>query len=200
MALGNVQAPQPEPIERVKIGGKFLTFTASFTRPANTTAYTAGDVVSNSATTTVLMTFGNVAGQGDSDKGVTSNPGGSALLVKGLLYTDLKTETAQYNLTLYTVVAGDGTGNTVIIPADNAPDATYYANAAYDLGTISFPAVSEAADTTNSTGAKGLWTGTPLPVLTLAPDVAIYGKLVNMTGTTPASGQNFTVKLTFLVN
>lgn len=186
----------PEIISQT-VGGKLASATAEFTRPANTTAYTAGDVVSNDATTTTLMTF----------TGLVSQRGGSGYIVKAKLQTDKKDETAQYRLILYSVstVASVTGAPTVSVPGDNAPDTTIYANRLYRVGHIDFPACTAGADTSNNTGAIAQWTGAPLSFRCYqgnagaapnAPgDNALYGKLVNMTGTTPASGQNFSVTL-----
>lgn len=187
------QTIQPEPVAREKVGGKLLSFSAAFTRPADTTAYTAGDVVSSSTTATVLMKFGADTTKIGGDQWPAAAPGGSVFLVKAILETDKATETAQYDLVLY-----NASEASVTVPADNAADTSLWDNRSYDLGTISFPAVAGATGT--NTAAKALWSGTPLALTTLFPDRAIYGKLVNKTGTTPASGQNFYVRLTFLVN
>lgn len=160
--------------------------TATFTRPANTTAYTAGDVVSNSITATTLMKFLNAArfnGQG-------------AYLTKARLWTDKKTETAQYRLYLFAFSESDAT-TPVSVPVDNAPMTSIYANAALSLGYIDFPAVKDDADTSNSTAAYAEVAPSLLGFKCAGADDSIYGVLVNQTGTTPASAQNFFVALTF---
>lgn len=55
---------------------EIIESTATFTRPANTTSYTALDVVSNNATTTTLMTFYTGMNKGSITKVnvKTSNP------------------------------------------------------------------------------------------------------------------------------
>src|SRR5687768_7285843 len=44
-----------------KVVGQKVTVTVEFTRPSNTTAYTAGDVVSNSTSATTPLDFANLA-------------------------------------------------------------------------------------------------------------------------------------------
>ena len=55
---------------------EIIEATATFTRPANTTDYAIGDVVSNNATTTTLMTFYTGMNRGSITKVIakTSNP------------------------------------------------------------------------------------------------------------------------------
>ena len=56
-----------------RVGGVSVFPEAGFTRPANTTQYTAADVVSNSTATTEIMVFRNCVRE----------PGGSGLLYCG---------------------------------------------------------------------------------------------------------------------
>lgn len=185
----------PESISQ-SVGGCLIAATAEFTRPSNATAYTAGDVVSNDTTTTVLMKFANVA----------RFEGGSGIIVKARLTTDKNNEIGQYRLWLYTK---DETK--VTIPVDNAADTALYADRASVIGFLDFPAAFTAAG--SDTASVALWTGGvgsatipsgPLPFICDASRPtgakAIYGKLVNITGTTPASGQKFSVELTVLQN
>lgn len=191
MGYGDPPANPVEPVAELKLGGRIYPVSANFTRPSNTIAYTAGDVVSNSTSATTLMIFGNL----NPGQGAVFTLGGSGLIVKASIFTDKHDETAQYNLVLYTANEA-----TVTVVADNVPDQVLYANRTYDIGMLSFPAVAQGADTSGSTGAKAQWTGTPIGFQCASTDVALYGKLVNMTGTTPASGQNFWVRLTILQN
>lgn len=186
----------PESISQA-VGGKIAGSTAEFTRPANATAYTAGDVVSNSTSATTLIKFSSIVGAA----------GGSGYIVKAKIETDLKTEVAQYRLILYAVpeTARSVGSPTVTPPLDNAADTVLYVDRTYRIGYIDFPACSSGADTTNNTAAQAQWTGSPLAFRCYqgtpgaspndAPDNAIYGKLINMTGTTPASGQKFSLTL-----
>lgn len=192
----------PESISQ-SVGSKFVTKVATFTRPADVNAYAVGDVVSNSASASVLMQFG---------PGLVRLEGGSGLIIKARLETDKNNELAQYRLFLYTKSEGS-----VTVPNDNAADTTLYADRTKKVGYIDFPACSAAAGT--DTGSVALWTGGvgsstapsgPLPFVcdnvkvntnsTSAAETSLYGKLVNITGTTPASGQNFWIELTVQQN
>jgi hypothetical protein len=164
--------------------------TASFTRQANTTAYSAGQVVSDGATTH-LMKFANAARE------VGYNAGTGGYITKVRIDTDKKAWASQMRLYLYNKPE---TG--VTIPADGASMVTYYADRAAALGYIDLPTTTNDDTGTNSTGAFAEYV-LPAPFAyevssTTQPnqDDAIYGVLVDKTGQTPASGQNFTVTLT----
>lgn len=186
----------PENITQ-SVGLAYRTVVGTFARPANATPYTAGDVISNSVTTTVLLKF----------LGIVRLAGGSGEIIKARLHTDLKTEIAQCRLYLYTKPE-----TSVSVPVDNLPDTTIYANKAFEIGYLDFPALAAAADSTNNTGARAEWSGFASATAPSGPlayvcdstlplgETAIYGKLVNITGTTPASAQNWWVELTVRLN
>lgn len=158
-----------------------LRSSASFTRPANVTAYTAGDVVSNDATTTTLMKF--------ADASRINGRGG--FITKIELYTDNKAAVAQMRLHLFSASEAS-----VSVVGDNSPAETVYANAPYSLGYIDFDALDVAAGT-GSTGAFSSKVITPFEYQCDNADDAIYGFLTDETGGTPTSAQQYTVALTF---
>jgi hypothetical protein len=188
------------------VGGKFVTAKDEFTRAANTTAYTAGDVVSNDPTTTVLLRFRRCA----------RTPGGSGAIIKARFTTDNKADTGAYRLILYT--RSTVTTPAVTVAGDNLGDKLIYADRDYIVGQLDFPAATSGADTSNSTGASALWTGGigsstvaggVLPFKCYDPgagadnsgaDVDLYGKLVAIGTPTPASSQKYSVELTILQN
>lgn len=163
-----------------EVGGNQVATSATFARPNNGTAYTAGDVVSNSTVTTVLMAFANAA----------RKVGGSGRIVKARLLTDLKTHAAQMRLYLFTVAE---TG--VSVPVDNLPMTTIYADRAKRLGYIDFPITKDDADAANSTGAYAE-AEVLLDFVAAVADTVIYGLLVDQTGVASAALQNFYVELT----
>lgn len=185
----------PESISQ-SVGHKFVRATATFARPANTTAYASGDVVSNSATATVLMKFA----------GLARLAGGSGTVVKARLVTDNNADASAYRLVLYTQSEAGLT-----VPADNAADTTLYADKDKVVGCIDFPALSKGTGT--DTAAAALWTGNigsttepdgTVPFVcdlsTTTGDTALYGKLVVLAALTPASAQNYWVELTVQQN
>jgi len=165
------------------ISGDLVESEAGFTRPSNTTAYTAGDIVSNSTTATALMVFANA--------GRANGKGG--YITKARLDTSKKDWASAMRLWLYTKSEAN-----VTIQVDNLPKATTYANADLAVGFIDFPVTADEADTTNSTGAHAFQPlNVPLAYLCDTADTALYGVLTDQTGATPASAQTFRVYLTF---
>lgn len=189
MPFATESGAELERLDSLKYGGKCVVVTGEFVRPADTTAYAAGDVVSNSTGATVLILF--PATPSAQAQGCASQNGGSGYITKARLSTSKKDETAQYRLYLYTV--NEATASVV---ADNVADTRIYADRLVVVGYIDFPACSSAAGTGSNTAADTQTTDVRLP-FKCAPDTrALYGKLVNITGTTPASAQTFSISLT----
>lgn len=148
----------------------------TFTRPNNTTAYTAGDVVSDSAGTfTPSLTFP-----------VARTPGGGGYIVKAQLETNSKTFLSQMRLYLFTAQA-------VVVAGDNVAGTQLYANDAYRVGYLDFPAMVTGTGS-GSTSSVACWTGN-LGFLCRELDTQLYGYLVDNTGSTPAAFQTFSVML-----
>ena len=122
------------------IGGQIEVATATITRPADTTAYTAKDAVSNSTSAPAALTF----------TGLARLAGGSGYIVKARLMTSQAACTAAFKLHLF---------NATPTPInDNAAYTLLYANAASRIGTIEFGACqTEGAGSTaaNATLAPG---------------------------------------------
>lgn len=154
-----------------------------FTRPSDTTAYAAKDVVCNSTSAPAVINFDNVARANN----------GTGLIVRARLMTDKKDVTARFRVHLY------HTAPTAI--NDNSPYLLLYADVSKRIGVIDFPAMS-SEDATNSTASStmrpssdGVY-GTPnLWFQTAAADRDVYAILETLDAFTPASGQKFTVEL-----
>lgn len=147
----------------------------SFVRPLNTTAYTAGDVISADATATAALQFP-----------VARAPGGGGYLVKATLDTDSKTFLSQCRLYLFNAPPAS-------IVGDNVAQTILFKNVPIARGYIDFPTLATGAGS-GSTCSTAMWTGNV--EFRCAPgDDALYGYLVDATGSTPTSGQRFTVKL-----
>jgi len=153
---------------------------ATITRPADTTAYAAKDVVSTGAG--ALLTFANVV----------ATAGGSGTIVKARLMTDQSTNTAQYRLHLF------HTAPTAI--ADNAPYTMLYSNAGNRVGMIDFPAC--ATEGTGSTAAAAMRPssdGNSLPpnlaFKCATGSTSLHGILETLSVFTPASAQNYFIEL-----
>lgn len=148
--------------------------TTSFARPADTTAYAINDAVANSTSAPTILTFAN-AGR---------VIGGSGYIVKAELCTDQAACVAAFRLHLFTA--------SVTPYNDNAAYTALYANRASRVGYIDFPAVSQEGS--GSTSAFALWIGQLLYVCD-ASATSLYGLLETKTAFTPASAQNFNIKL-----
>ncbi len=155
-------------------GGKLTAVSATFTRPADTTAYAALDVVG--AAVTANISFADAARVN----------AGSGYVAKARLMTDQSTNVARYRLHLY------HTAPTAI--ADNAPMTLLWVNADKRVGYIDF-----AACKTEGTGssAAGSINFTDHPAFVCAAlSRNLFGILETLDAFTPATGQNYHVELT----
>ena len=161
------------------VGGNMTRVTASIVRPADTTAYTNGDVISSATTdVTPKWTFP-----------VARVNGGSGYIVSATVWTDQKACVGVLRLKLHNL-------GTVTVAGDNAANTTLYANAGAYIDSIDFPALAEGTDTTNSTGAKATNDSLRVPFVCDASSSNLYGTLeVVSAAFTPASGQQFTIVL-----
>lgn len=154
------------------------SFSATFTRPADTTAYTAGDVVSNSTSSTTMMTFSNV---------VSAN-GKGGYITGARLHTDKKSITPRIRVHLYS-------DNTATVSADNAAHQYRFADISKRLGYFDLPAMTTPADTTNSTESVGQDFTQRVRFQCGASSRTVYAVLEALDAFTPASGENFTLVL-----
>jgi len=144
---------------------------ATFTRPANTTAYAAGDVVGPASP--ALITFANAV-SGNARPGVVR---------KAIVATDQGANVAVYTLHLFT------TQPTAV--ADNAANtAPLWADIPGYVGSVVFPAAVPSGD-----AAYAVVKDVNLPFRCETGDDNLYGVLVTGTIFTPASGQNYALEL-----
>lgn len=156
---------------------ELIPVSVEFTRPANTTAYTAGDAVSNSATATTLLAFA-----------IARVAGGSGYLTKIRLSTDKKSITPRFRLHFFN--AADPT-----IAADNAAYQEVYADNAKRLGWHDLPAMTTAADTTNSDCSRAVDMNCRIPYTCAVGSSTLYVGLETLDAFTPNSGQKFNLTL-----
>jgi hypothetical protein len=157
------------------VGGKSVQKSASFTRPADTTAYAANDAIADSTTAPTLLSFANCA----------NAVGGQGYIVKTRLMTNQKTCTARFRLSFY---------HTAPSPVnDNAPKPMLYANKDKLIGRIDLdPCTTED---TSSDAAFSLSTAL-MPYVCAAADTTIYCILTTLDAFTPASAQQFYLEIT----
>jgi hypothetical protein len=154
------------------------TTAASFTRPADTTAYAAQDVVSNSTTAPSVLVFPN-AGRANGSSGV----------ILSARHLKSSTVVGSYRLHLYRVAP------TAI--NDNAPFALLYANRTSRVGFIDF---SHSTGGTGSDSTNALTTFVNLPFVCDAAASQLLGVLTASSAYTPVSGEQHFIELAIAQN
>ncbi len=158
--------------------GAYTTFlTQTITRPANTTAYAAGDVISTTGGAVIAFT------------GAHLDNGGSGLIIAAHLIVSTN-EAADLVADLVLFDA------TVTAVADNSPMVDSDAEAVTYIGTVPFT-------TPTDLGANNVAytvTGLNLPYVCGASSTSIFGLLVARNAYTPASAAVFTLRLGVQLN
>jgi hypothetical protein len=155
----------------VKAVGFQASVSASFTRPADTTAYAAGDAVSNATSSPAILQFPGAA-----------RVAGASGLILSARHIKNNTTAASFRLWLYR--------ETAAAVNDNAQFALLWANRANRIGFIDF------AHTTGGTGSNSsssLATFVNLPFSLVG--TALFGQLTTTGGYTPASGEQHFIEL-----
>lgn len=166
---------------RNTVGGTKYEITKEFTRPSDTNAYGANDVVSNSTSATTLQELANIA----------TSEGGSGYIVGARLSTDKKSITPRMRVHLFNA-------SNPTVSADNANHQDKYADHEKRLGYVDLPAMTTAADTSNSDMSRSFDLSTLRHAFKCAAGTSsIYYSLETLDAFSPASGQKF--KLTLLV-
>lgn len=165
-----------------KVAGVGKQVTVEVTRPANTTAYTAGDSVNNSTTVPVLMQFADIA------RVAGTGALFSGYLTGAVLVTDLKSITPRIRVHLYR--ASDPT-----ISADNVAHKELYTELAKRIGSFDLPAMTTPIDTTNSTVSRAQDLNLRIPIVCGSALDDIWVELETLDAFTPASGQKFSLTL-----
>lgn len=156
------------------VSGSLTRVDTEMTRPSNTDAYIAGDVVSNNVTTTTLIDLANL---------VRAN-GASAYIVRVALSTDKKSITPRFRVHFFN--ASDPT-----VSADNAAHKGLYADTAKYLGYVDLPAMFTGTDATNSTMSFAANSAVRLPIVAGGATRSVYALLETLDAFTPASAQKF---------
>lgn len=157
---------------------------ANFTRPADTTAYASGDVLCNSTSAPVILTFARA----------TNGELSSSMLMSATIISSANQPTKP-DLRLWLF------DTTVTMDNDNAAFTPTDAEMRTLLQVVAFPASAWlAGDASSGAGgnavcnAQALW----LPINTVGGDNAIYGVLTAGAAYTPVSGERFDVRLGFV--
>ena len=161
-----------------EVGGNMQVVSVELTRPADTTAYAANDVVADSTSAATLMAFANL---------VRVNAGGG-YIVRASLVTDKKSITPRLRIHLFNA-------SNPTIANDNVAHKELYADVGKRLGYFDLPAMVTAADTTNSTSSRAEDGTLRQWIQAAASTRTIYVLLETLDAFTPASGQKITLKL-----
>jgi hypothetical protein len=159
-------------------GGTLQRVSVELTRPANTTAYTAGDVVSNDETTTTLLVLTNAL----------RVAAGSGYIVRASLTTDKKSITPRFRVHLFNA-------SNPTVAGDNVAHKELYADAGKRLGYFDLPAMTTPVDTTNSDMSRSVDNTLRHAVVAAAATRILYVVLETLDAFTPASGEKFTLTL-----
>lgn len=165
------------------VGGQLVTVSGTFTRPADTTAYTIGDAVGDSTSALAVLTLSNVA----------RAVGGSGYIVGARLETNLKSITPRFRVRIFN--ASNPTKSN-----DNAAFKSVYADASKRLARLDLPAMITPADTTNSDMSSSEDNQLRIPFACGGATRDLYVLFETLDAFTPASGQSFTFTLTVDVN
>lgn len=159
------------------VGAQTAT-SATFTRPNDTTAYAAGDAVSDSTSAPTILTFA----------GAARAAGGSGLILSARhIKNSTNTANASFRLWLYR-----DTANAV---ADNAAFPLLWANRANRMGFIDF---SHTSGSTGSDSSSSLVTYVGLPFS--AAGTALYGQLTVTGAYTPGAQEQHFIELQIAQN
>jgi hypothetical protein len=161
-----------------EVSGNLISKTVEETRPANTDAYTAGDVVSNNVTTTTLMQFANIF----------RVSGGTGYIVGIRVSTDKKSITPRLRMHLFNA-------SNPTIAADNAAFKEVYADDSKRLTYYDMPAMNTAVDATNSDMSRSFDMTCRIPVYAAAGSRDLFLAKEVLDAFTPASGQKIKVTL-----
>ena len=170
---GDVSSANPMPV-----AGSVVRIDTEFTRPANTTSYSTGDVVSNSTSSTTLIDLANA---------VRAN-GASGYIVAVRLFTDKKSITPKFRVHFWN--ASNPTAS-----VDNANMQLLYADLAKYLGYVDLAAMITGKDATNSTMSFAANLAVRVPVVAGGSTRSIYALLETLDNFAPANGQKFTLSV-----
>lgn len=160
------------------VGGNLIRTSTEFTRPADTTAYAANDVVSDNTSTTTPISLANA---------VRIN-GGTGYVVRASVITDKKSIVPRIRVHLFNA-------STATLSADNANWQDKYADNSKRLGYFDLTAMTTGADTTNSDMSRTQDATLRHAIKAASDTTTIYAVLETLDAFTPASGEKFTLTL-----
>lgn len=155
-----------------RVGLTLVERSVEITRPADITAYSVNDVISNSTSAPTVLTFSNCAAEAE----------GFGYITKACLFVDSATALLGMVVRLHLYHTSPSAIN------DNAAFTLLYANAVNRIGFIDFPALTTGGSGSDS--AAALWVDIPLLFNCARGSKNLYGvPMVLTAGAAPASGQ-----------
>lgn len=172
--LHDTYFPAAQPVSAYQTTSSVL-----FSRPADTSAYAAQDVVSNSTSAPALLEFADAAREN----------GGSGIIVSAR-HLKNSTATGGFRLHLYC-------NNNATPVNDNAQFPLLFANRLNRIGFIDFSHISGGTGS-DSTSALTVFTG--LPFVCDSASSSLFGILTALTAYTPASAEQHFIELAVVQN
>lgn len=157
-----------------EVGGKITSVSVEFTRPNDTTPYSSNDVVSNDTSASTLMAFASL---------MRVNAG-TGYIVGARLLTDKKSITPRFRVHIFNDSAPTRS-------ADNAQHKAVYADHSKRVAVFDMPAMTTAADTTNSDFSGATDFTLRVPVIAAAGTTTLYALLEALDAFTPAALEKF---------
>jgi hypothetical protein len=160
--------------------GRSVSVSTSFTRPADTTAYAAGDAVTNSTSSPVVMTFANCA---------RYSGGGGVISSVGMLDSASVATKGSFELWLFTVAPTPDNDNAVFTPTD--------AELASCVGV--YPLITNyVGDATAGAGGNAVYESAEKLRPFVCATTSLFGLLVVRNAYVPVSAEVFTLFLEIL--
>ena len=166
----------------VSAGGVAVAPSASYTRPADTTAYAAGDAVANSTSAPTVLTFSSA---------VRANGGSGIIIGAQLIDNSSPTTPGQFELYLFSA--------TVTPTNDNAALDISAADALKLVGVIPFTTNKKFTSSTVYS-AMAMGDCAPFGFVADAGGTSLFGLLCARNAYSPKSGGVLTLKLTIAGN
>lgn len=159
-----------------EVAGRIATVSAEFTRPSDTTAYAAGDVVSNSTSSTTLLSI----------SGCARVNAGSGYIVGATVVTNTKSLTPRIRVHVFNA-------SNPTVSVDNSALQEKYADISKRLGYFDMPAMTTGTDTTNSDMSRAVNFSLRFPFVCAASSTTLYFLFETLDAFTPTSGEKFTL-------
>ena len=175
--LGTTSAPLQS-----TVGGVSKQIQVNFTRPSDTTAYASGDVVCNSTSAPVIMTFTNCA----------RVSGGTGILIGGALMSSANVATKlSGELWIFTATVSMDNDNAVFTPTDT--------EMATLVGVIPFT-TWYVGDATSGAGGNAWSDASSISFPYTCATTSLYGILIARNAYVPVSAEVFTSTLRLLLD